>query len=581
MSPLWILVVLLYPLAGVVAAMVPRTPALVVRFWMATLALPALAVSLALPDGASLEAAHLLLGSPLAWSDSARLFLLFTSILWSVAGLYSGFYTAPDPRFRGYAACFLASFAGNAGLFFSTDIPQFYTFFAVMTFSAYGLVVHTRTPDAVRAGQLYIGMAVLGEMMVLSGLIWLAHSGGSLLLSDAPAAVAASPHRTWIIALLLFGFGVKAGLLPVHVWLPLAHPVAPTPASAVLSGAMIKAGLFGWLVFLPGGVGAYPGWGSMLVGVGLLAALGAAFAGMTQTHPKVNLAYSSISQMGVLTMGLGMGLNDPGAWETVTGVLAFYALNHALAKGALFLAVGAAHAARREITRRWVLAGSLLAALVLVGGPWTGGSLSKAALKKVGSHAPEVWSGHVGWLLAVSAFATTLLLVRFLFLQWESMKHPAAHSSSRADRGVLWTWGGSVLICLGVPWLVALHGGIPIQFEAMGLGQILKAWPILLGAVAGYGWLRRPVIRFSIPAGDLGLWVLAGSSAVARWWVGSVAPRMESMDLYSDRAVEVLVPDERAAPTWLDGADRHLRGLGWAGSAILTLSFILWWSTGS
>lgn len=84
-------------------------------------------------------------------------------------------------------------------------------------------------------------------------------------LADVPAAVAASPLRNELIVLLLVSLGIKAGLVPLHVWLPLAHPVAPTPASAVLSGAMIKAGLLGWLRFIPFGLAAWPEAGHALI----------------------------------------------------------------------------------------------------------------------------------------------------------------------------------------------------------------------------------------------------------------------------------------------------------------------------
>ena len=108
------------------------------------------------------------------------------------------------------------------------------------------------------------------------------------------------------MALLLWlGLGVKAGVIGLHVWLPLAHPVAPAPASAVLSGAMIKAGLLGWLTVLPLGMEslspAMMQFGNVVLVAGFAAAFGAALYGIWQSHPKAILAYSSISQMGMLT----------------------------------------------------------------------------------------------------------------------------------------------------------------------------------------------------------------------------------------------------------------------------------------
>src|SRR5690606_10160568 len=114
---------------------------------------------------------------------------------------------------------------------------SFYFFFALMTYSAYGLVVHQRSPEAWRAGRTYIILAVLGEVALLAGILLAAAAIGTSDLSQAPTGIARAEYRSLIIALLSAGFGVKASLLGLHVWLPLAHPVAPTPASAALSGA--------------------------------------------------------------------------------------------------------------------------------------------------------------------------------------------------------------------------------------------------------------------------------------------------------------------------------------------------------
>jgi hypothetical protein len=103
-----------------------------------------------------------------------------------------------------------------------------------------------------------------------------------------------------------FRYQSRCGLL--HVWLPLAHTVAPTPASAVLSGSMIKAGLLGWIRFLPPGGGGDPAWGAVFIAAGITAAFYGVAIGLGQKHPKTVLAYSSISQMGLITVAFGIGL---------------------------------------------------------------------------------------------------------------------------------------------------------------------------------------------------------------------------------------------------------------------------------
>src|SRR5215470_16478408 len=113
-----------------------------------------------------------------------------------------------------------------------------------------------------------------------------------------------SPWRGAAMTLLILGFGLKIGLVPGHVWMPLAYTAAPIPAAAALSGAAVKAGVIGLIRFLPLGP-AMPRWGEALAAAGLFSAFYGVIIGLTQKHPKTVLAYSSISQMGLLAAALG------------------------------------------------------------------------------------------------------------------------------------------------------------------------------------------------------------------------------------------------------------------------------------
>eukprot|EP01035_Chromulina_nebulosa_P057631 gene57631-78962_t len=124
--------------------------------------------------------------------------------------------------------------AGNLGLVLAQDAASFYVFFALMSFASYGLVVHSRTPEALHAGRVYLALVVLGELALFAAIALAWQAAGSLNFADIGPALAVSPWRDAVIGLTLVGFGIKVGALPLHVWLPLAHPVAPTPASAVL-----------------------------------------------------------------------------------------------------------------------------------------------------------------------------------------------------------------------------------------------------------------------------------------------------------------------------------------------------------
>jgi hydrogenase-4 component B len=491
--------------------------------------LPALALALQTaltgPSAERTRLPGLLLGVELGIDARAALFVGMAALLWLLAGVYAVRYLRGTRQPAVFAGFWCLTLAGNLGVFLARDAASFYAAFAAVSLSAYLLVVHEGTARARRAGRLYLGLAVVGEAALLAGLLLGVHAADSLDIVEVRAALAGSPWRDTASALLILGFGLKAGLMPLHVWLPLAHPAAPTPASAVLSGAIVKAGLFGMMVFLP--VGPDPAalpWGPMLATAGLLSAGTAVLIGLTQRNPKALLAYSTISQMGLLVAVLGAGLAQADAGPALDAV-ALGALHHGLAKGALFLSVGI-FAASSAGHRRWVLAGVALAALSVAGLPLTGGALAKAALK--GPLAGTV----AETLLALSAVGTALLLLRFgLLLQRQAL---AAEAAAPPPLLVL-PWLLLVAAAWLLPWGVAgmlqpgasawragdpgspttLWAGAPWSAAAVWTG----AWPLLLAggiAAAARRWRMRPP---HIPEGDLALPL----ERLARAAVGAVA----------------------------------------------------------
>lgn len=454
-------------------------------------ALPALALAL----GPRLEVfqPQLVLGIRLGVDAASGVFLLFSGLLWLCASWFGLAYLAHDPRRARYTAFFLFAQAGNLGLILAQDIATFYFCFALMSFASYGLVVHDGRPASQAAGRLYLALAIAGEVLQFIAFSIIALQVPDARLAEVPAAVAASPHREALILLLLASLGIKAGLVPLHVWLPLAHPVAPTPASAVLSGAMIKAGLLGWIRFLPLGQAEWPAAGEVVVVLGLLGSLGGALVGVTQRHPKAVLAYSSISQMGLMIVLVGLGVGEARLAPYVMTAAVLYALHHGLAKGVLFLGVGMATSAPGgRWGQRVVLAGCALAGLALAGAPWTSGMLAKTLLKKVAGMAPGDGAGSLGWLLSLAAVGTTLLMARFL-VRVRALAHEQEHRHE-ASSALWWPWllllAASLLVgWLAVPDLTAsvLQAG----FKASLLWKLI--WPVLLGAAlaVGVAWARR------------------------------------------------------------------------------------------
>ena len=452
-----------------------------------------------------------------ALDTPSALLLGATSLLWSAAGVYALAYLGRQPGAERFAIWWLVTLTGNLGVFVAADLVTFYLAFAAVSLAAFGLIVQDGTPRARRAGEVTLLLAVMGELCLLLSFALMADAvaGPSLAIADALAVLPNSPARGLVVALLVAGFGLKAGLVPLHVWLPLAHPAAPMPASAVLSGAIVKAGIIGLLRFLPVD-GALADWGGVLAGLGLLTAFWGVVCGITQDNPKTVLAYSTVSQMGVATAALGQGLAlaEPGT----AMAMAFYATHHVLAKGALFLGVGLAMTVGGR-RRAWlVLLPALVLALGFGGLPGTGGALAKAAVK------PQLGAGLIGTLAALSAAGSTLLMLHFV-RRLAALAPP--ESPARPAPGLLWPWLGLAGAALGLPWVLyaALRLGNPA--EAMLKDPVSALWPVLLGAALAAALGRWGRQMKGIPEGDVLL--LAGPARRAGAACGTLVGRMEAV----------------------------------------------------
>jgi len=467
-------------------------------------AIPALVASLMLMPGITLELPWLLLGTRLGLDEAGRVFLFFSALLWLVAGVYTtGYFSIRSSRAQ-FFSWFLLAMSGNLGLILAQDLAAFFTFFTLMSFASYGLVVHERTSEALRAGRIYIVLVVVGEVLLFAAFVLAALAAGSIDFEAVRPAVAGSGARDWIVGLTLLGFGIKAGVLGLHVWLPLAHPVAPTPASAVLSGAMIAAGLLGWLRVLPLGETALPEWGGVMITGGAVAAFYATLVGLMQSNPKTVLAYSSVSKMGIMTIGIGLGLVAPDSWPLLLSAILIYALHHGLAKGALFLGVGMAAAPPvSKGQRRMLMAGLLLPALALAGAPLTSGMIAKHLLKVQVTSVMSPWGDWLQILLPWSTVATSMLMGRFLYLVWP--RHEAAAGAVSKPGTMWWPWIALLAAVVLSLWLIPfLELKAPWSMKVM----ISALWPAALGGgLAAIVWLAARGRRIHhlprVPPGDI------------------------------------------------------------------------------
>jgi formate hydrogenlyase subunit 3/multisubunit Na+/H+ antiporter MnhD subunit len=478
-APLIVLVLFLVPgLRGLARAITPLA------------ALPALgAAALAIagaPFGAELPALRV----SLSLDQPGGLLLAAAALVWLIISRFAVREGQGRPNADRFAISWLLTMTGSLGVFIAADLLTFYLVYALVSVPAYYLVAHDEEPSSLRAGAVYMAFALLGEAVLLIAFVMLAagEPSGSVQIRDVAAALPASPWREAALALIILGFGMKIALVPLHGWMPLTYTAAPIPAAAVLSGAGVKAGVVGLIRFLPLGA-AFPGWGEALVWLGFISAFYGVAIGVIQRDPKTMLAYSSISQMGVIAAAFGMALAsaDQGAATNV----AFYAANHVLVKAALFLTLGVV-AALDGRARTLALIIAALLGLSLAGLPLSGGALAKLAVKDL------FGDGAAGVASQLSAAATAALMLVFVM---RLARLPAADRVG-APSGRLWSWAALAVAALLLPWL--LYAAIGSPAEALEPAKLWDAiWPMLVGAALAAGlWAigdRLP----RIPAGDI------------------------------------------------------------------------------
>jgi formate hydrogenlyase subunit 3/multisubunit Na+/H+ antiporter MnhD subunit len=435
----------------------------------------------------------------------AALLLAVSAILWITVGL--GAFVEPDERPEPrVGVSWLLTLIGCLGVFVADDLLSFYFFYALVSIPAWGMFALDPSPKTARAGRVYMAFAILGEAFLLLAFAMLAagEPHGSLRIPDVVAALPGSPWRDTTLALLIAGFGAKIGLVPLNGWMPLAYAATPIPAAAALSGAGVKAGVIGLIRFLPLGV-PLAGWGEALAVIGFATAFYGVLVGITQENPKAVLAYSSISQMGVIAAALGMGLAAGDA--NASALVAFYAANHVLVKGALFLAIGA-FAARGVRPGIWSLL-ALLFALSLAGLPFTGGALAKAASK------PLFGYGLGSGLAALSSAGSALLMLHFVSRLPLSWRYEATATPAALVR----FWPAAAIGALVLPYL--LYPFVGDFGDALSLSKLWDGlWPVLVGGVLALGLARVAPGRLPrIPTGD----TIVPFEAAFDWSLGSGA----------------------------------------------------------
>ena len=273
-----------------------------------------------------------------------KLFAVVVNAVWVIAGFYAFEYMKHEQEEKRFFGFYLMVHGILNGLVFAGGMVTFYLFYELMTLLSVPLILHNRSKDAIKGGLKYLFYSLFGAYMVLFGLFFLNRFADSLTFLPGGTlnlgAVAGNETLMLVVALsMIIGFSVKAGMFPLHAWLPTAHPVAPAPASAVMSGIIVKMGVLGMIRVVYYLVGADFIRGTWVQTVWSSLALVTVFMGSMLAYRekvlKKRLAYSTVSQASYILFGLS--LLQPAA---MTGAL-LHVVFHAVIKSCLFLSAGA------------------------------------------------------------------------------------------------------------------------------------------------------------------------------------------------------------------------------------------------
>lgn len=406
----------------------------------------------------------------------------------------------------------------------SSNTFMFLFFWEIMSLVSYFLVVFEHQDSRVRrAGFIYIVMTHIGTAFIVIAFLLLYRETGSYSFAEMTAlAHNLSPNtKTIIFILVTLGFGTKAGIVPLHIWLPKAHPAAPSNVSALMSGVMLKTAIYGFIRIAIDVLGVGPAWwGVLILIIGAVSALLGVMYALMEHDIKRLLAYHSVENIGIILMGIGAalvfisyGYKDLALIGLTAGL--FHVFNHAIFKGLLFLGAGAVHYATH--TRDIEAMGGLLKRM-----PWTGffflvGAISISAIPPFNGFASE-WMTYQALLALGSAklgvainilgpvlgavLALTGALAAACFVKAFGIMFLALPRSSKAEnakevpRTMLVGMGLMAMLCLvfGVMPFMVIDILSPVTASLIGMETI----PLM----GGYRWLNvTPILGQGVGAG--------------------------------------------------------------------------------
>jgi formate hydrogenlyase subunit 3/multisubunit Na+/H+ antiporter MnhD subunit len=442
---------------------------------------------------------------------SAMFLILLGGASFGVSLYSSGYFKTTHPNTLGLLCLEYHVFlAGMLLVLLADDAYMFMVAWETMALSSYFLVTTDHNiPDIRKAGYLYLLIAHVGAIAILMsfGVMQGGHGICAYTFDAMRDAHLSSFWSTTVFLLALFGFGAKAGVLPLHVWLPEAHPAAPSPVSALMSGVMLKTAIYGLLRVTFDLLGSQQWWwGVLALTLGLITALFGVMFAAVQGDMKRLLAYSSIENIGLLLVGLGLTIvfhafgKDALAALSLAATL-YHSLNHAFFKSLLFIGTGSILHSTGErnmgrlggLIRRmpWAAMLMLVGVLAISGLPPLNGFVSEWLLLQAFLLSPGLPNSYINMLIPVAAAVIALaaalaayVMVKFygvIFLgqpRESALAH--AHDAGRWERwGMGWLAFGCVVLGLSPVYVVGQLDHVCQMLLGAQLGNAATNWVFL------------------------------------------------------------------------------------------------------
>ncbi|MBO5998826.1 MAG: NADH dehydrogenase [Lachnospiraceae bacterium] len=430
-------------------------------------------------------------------SGFRRTYCLVTALMWFGTTVFSMEYFKHERRgLNRYFLYVLMTLGATEGVMLSGNMMTSFVFFEILSFTSFTWVIHEETKEAVRAGYTYLFIAVIGGLILFMGMALLYHTAGTLnydgllaVFEDRSIAERGEIYAAGICILL--GFGAKAGMFPLHIWLPKAHPVAPSPGSALLSGVLTKVGIYGILMSVLSVFSSSVRFGLTVMTAGVITMFLGALLALFSVNLKRTLACSSMSQIGFILTGLAMYIllmasgEHHAACMTLAGSM-LHMVNHSMIKLVLFMAAGVVVMNIHVLTlneirgfgvrKNALKAAFLLGALGISGVPFFNGYISKTLIHEGIVEAIE-FSGELAawlpgllhaaeWIFLISGGLTFAYMCKlFICVFIQKNKDPERQKAFDADRRGMGLWS-TLVIC--VPSLFMIILGNPAVIRALG-----------------------------------------------------------------------------------------------------------------